>query len=401
MKRKEDVEVLEEREELFSEMIANGALNFDDTRRGSEGNFRHSLQEVLLVWLCGMICGFKTYRDIELYAELKIAFFRKFFPYEHGHPSRSTLSRVIAIINPAVMNDLMLATVANLRSAMPPVEMAEMQPIAIDGKTSCGLQATEENKDKLHMVSAFDTAGGITLAQEAVPEKSNEIIAIKNLLPSLAIAGRTITIDAMGTQKDITRIIRSGNGHYVLAVKENHPTMYHAIKNYFDDKDNLMKLEFYETYDKGHGRIEKRTCYATDKIAIWFEGEGWVDLQSTIMVKSERTINGITSSCTRYFISDLAPNPEQLLKVVRSHWAIESMHWTLDVTFNEDGRIHWNKTVAYNESIARRIVMNMLKGFRENFKTRAKTEKASYALLQKIMFADDNALESLLRGAFK
>lgn len=401
MKKREDIEVLEEREELFSEMIEKKVFNFEDKRREAEGNFRHSLQEVLLVWLCGMICGFKTYRDIEWYGELKISFFRRFFPYKHGRPSRSTISRVVAIIDPVAMNDLLVATVSNLRSTSQSVEPTETKPIAIDGKTNCGLQITEAIGDRLHMVSAFDTASGITLTQEVVPEKANEIIAIKNLLPSLAIAGRTITIDAMGTQKDITQIIRSGNGHYVLALKENHPVMYHAIKSYFDDKHNLAELESFETYDKGHGRLERRTCYATDKISIWFEGEGWVDLHSVIMVKAERTIDEKTSSCTRYFISDLAPNPEQLLKIIRSHWGIESMHWTLDITFGEDDRIHWNKTVALNESIARRIAMNMLKAFRETFKTPVKTEKASYALIQKVMFADDNELESLLRGTFK
>lgn len=119
------------------------------------------------------------------------------------------------------------------------------------------------------------------------------------------------------------------------------------------------------------------------------------------MINAECTIGEKTTHCTRYFITSLEPNAKQLLRAVRSHWSIESMHWTLDVTFNEDNRIIWNRIVAYNESIARRIVMNMLKGFRETFKTPVKTEKASYRLLQKVMFADDDSLEKLLRGTFK
>ncbi|HVW99846.1 MAG TPA: ISAs1 family transposase [Candidatus Babeliaceae bacterium] len=400
MKKQEDIEILEEREQLFSEMIANGALRFEDSRRSSGGNFRYSLQEVLLVWLCAMICGFKEYRDIEWYAGVKIDFFRRFFPYKYGRPSRSTISRVIAIINPEAMNNLLLATISNIRSERLS-ECIEAQPIALDGKTVCGLQATKENRTKLHIVSAFDTAGGITLAQAVVPEKSNEIIAIKSLLPSLAIEGRILTIDAIGTQKDVTQIIRSGGGHYILAVKKNQSGLYHAIEAYFANKDNLAKLKPYETFDKGHGRIERRVCYATDKATIWFEGEGWVDLKSVVMVKSTRTIDENSSSCIRYFITDLAANPEHLLHAIRAHWDIESMHWTLDVTFNEDTRILWNKTISYNEAIARRLVMNILRTFRETFRLRSKTEKVSYALLQKIMFAEDNKLESLLRGTFK
>lgn len=398
-KKADDLEAMEERKELFSEMISDGELDFTDSRRNSEGNFKHTLQEVLLVWLCGMICGFNTYRDMEWYGMLKVAFFKRFFPYKHGIPSKSTISRVIGIIDPIKMNDLLLATLSNVRSEKRCSDN-DLSIIAIDGKTNKGARVSTENKDRLHMVSAFDTDCGITLAQEVVPEKSNEIIAMKNLLSTIYIKDCTITIDAMGTQKEITKIIRERKAHYILATKENQKTLYHAIKAYFSDKNNLRNIECFCEYDKGHGRIEKRTCYVTNEVK-WFEGEDWTDLNSIIMINAERTIGEKTTRCTRYFITSLEPNAKQLLRAIRSHWGIESMHWTLDVTFNEDNRIIWNRIVAHNESIARRIVMNMLKGFRETFKTSVKTEKASYRLIQKVMFADDDSLEKLLRGTFK
>ena len=156
---------------------------------------------------------------------------------------------------------------------------------------------------------------------------------------------------------------------------------------------------YYQEYDKGHGRIEKRSCWAAK--CVWFKGEGWANLNSIVMVKTEITIKDKKSSCTRYFITKLKPNAELILKAIRAHWLIESMHWSLDVTFNEDSRIVWNRTIGFNEAIARRIAMNMLKEFRETYKTRVKTEKASYKLIQREMFIENDVLEGLLRKAFE
>lgn len=399
MSKKIDYEALTEREELFSEMVKNGTFSFEEKRRNSEGNFRHPLQEVLLVWLCGMICGFTTFEDIEWLGELKISFLKKFFPFKNGSPSKSTIARVIAIIDPSKMNDLLLATISNLQISKEPLG-AELETIAVDGKTHCGMQTLEENKQTLHTVSAFDTVRGITLAQETVPEKTNEITAIKALLKNLNIENRIITIDAIGTQKEIVQIIKEKKGHYLLAVKNNQKTLYQAILAFFADQNNLKNIEKHEEYDKGHGRIEKRTCYATDSVR-WFDGDGWIGLKSIVMMQSERTIKGQKTVCNRYFITDLPSHTKNLSKAIRSHWSIESMHWVLDMIFGEDDRILWNKTVAENETIARRLVMNVLKSFRDTFRRGKKTTLVSYGLIQKIMYADDDKLEVLLRGAFK
>src|SRR3990167_601619 len=290
IKKAEDLEALIEREELFQEMILRGAFSFEERRRDEEGNFRHTLPEVLLVWLAAMLCGIRGYRDMEWFANLKIDFLRRFYPYTYGPPSKSTILRVIALINPIAMNDLLLEVVANIERSAPAkiTEKHQLPTIALDGKTSCGLQVAGTDQSKLHVVSAFDTAAGITLMQEAVPDKSNEIVAIKSLLSKLDIEGKTITIDAMGAQREITGIICQNKGDYVLAVKDNQLILHQAIKSFFADRKNCDELTCHETYDKGHGRIERRTCYASSKAAAWFKGDDWFNLNTVVMVEAER-----------------------------------------------------------------------------------------------------------------
>ncbi len=395
-----DAEVLEEREELFSEMIQKGALSLEENRRIDSGNIRYSIQEILLVWFCGMICGFKKYEDIEYYAASKITFFRRFFEYKYGTPSKSTIARMVGTINPKELDQLLKATILNFPSKDTPAEEI-LEPIALDGKSNCGMQMTAENRRKVHMVSAYDTATGMTIAQQIVGDKSNEIVAIKSILPLLDINGRTITIDAMGTQKEIAKIIRAGNGNYVLAVKQNNKKLHQEIKGFFKDPNNQSFINVYEEKSSGHGRIETRTCCSSDKIQA-INTEGWVNLASIVMVKAERTIKGVTTICCRYFITNLVPNSINLSKSIRCHWGIESMHWLIDVTFGEDGRIVWSKTVAENESIARRIVLNVLKIFRETFRRKSTvTTKSAYSLIQMVMLMEDDRLEMVLRSTFK
>lgn len=394
-----DVDIIEEREELFKEMIKNGELNLDEIRRIECGNFKYSLQEVLLVWLCGIICGFKTYGAISWYGQKKIEFFKKFFPYENGCPSRSTIARVVGILNSAQLDQLLEATVKNAQNKEALLSN-DLSTIAIDGKTTRGMQITNENQQKLHMVSAFDTATGLILAQEVVSDKSNEIIAIKNLLPTMNIENKTITIDAMGTHKEITQIIRAQKGNYILPVKDNQKKLHQALQLYFNNPSNQKALNVFVSHNKGHGRIEKRTCYSTSNTESLDINE-WADLGSIIMVKSERTIGIKSSTFVHYFITNLIVNSEKLLRAIRAHWGVEAMHYLLDVTLDEDARIVWNKNIAENESIGRRIALNLLKQFRETYRLHSKTAKESYWLIQTILFYEDDKMEALLRSAFK
>ncbi len=201
-------------------------------------------------------------------------------------------------------------------------------------------------------------------------------------------------------QKDIVKIIREKKGNYILAIKDNQKTLHQAIQLCFNDSKNQASFNVAIDYNKGHGRTEKRTCYATNN-ARWFDGDGWIDLNSIVMIKSKRTIDGKTSTCVRYFITNLAPSAEKLLQAIRSHWAIESMHWIIDITLEEDSRIVWNKNVAENESIARCIALNLLKTFRDTYRLASKKAKEPLGLLQMILFSEDDQMKVLLKLAFK
>lgn len=402
MKKKiENIEILTERDELFNEMISNGTLKLEDPRRKNGGNIRYLLEEILLVWLCGLICELYTYTDIEWNAALKISFFRRFYPYKYGTPSRCTIARIIAVLNPKVLESLLRETIKNL----PKVSSGDaLETIAIDGKTNRGTQKTDDLQSALHVVSAFDTNQGITLAQEIVPAKRNEIIAIKTILPRLDIKDKTITIDAMGTQKDIAQMIRDQGANYILAVKENQKTVFLAVEVFFNKKENQEKFITYQETNNGHGRSEIRTCQAVGNVMDelpWLIHEGWADFQTIIKVTNQCTKKGITTLAIRYFMTNLAPDAEKLAHAIRSHWGIESMHWTIDVSFREDDRIVWNRNLAQNESTARRIILNMLKGFRETFKKPNSKNLPTFNLLRKILFQDQDMMESLLRSTFK
>ena len=223
-------------------------------------------------------------------------------------------------------------------------EVIEGQVVAIDGKTVRRSHDRRADKSAIHMVSAWASANRLVLGQIRVDDHSNEITAIPELLRTLDVSGCTVTIDAMGCQKEIAATITDQGADYVLALKQNQPQLHddvtemfdHAKQSRFSDLDH----RFSETVEKGHGRIEKRRCWAVsdpDYLDYVNDRNQWSELKSLITVESERTENGITSTQTRYYISSLPNDAHKLLSSVRTHWGIEnSVHWVLDVAFSED-----------------------------------------------------------------
>jgi predicted transposase YbfD/YdcC len=212
--------------------------------------------------------------------------------------------------------------------------------VSIDGKTMRG--STSGERPAVHMVSAWAGEKEIVLGQVAVEEKSNEITAIPKLLELLDIRGTTVSIDAMGCQKEIAASIRKGEADYVLAVKENQPTLYQDIKDYFEGMEGgqIRELpdDIWETgEERGHGRIEKREVRMVTDLS-WLEGKtGWKDLAALVQCRSYRTVQGETAQTDRYYISSAVLDARQMYERIRGHWSIENrLHWSLDVVFGED-----------------------------------------------------------------
>ena len=217
------------------------------------------------------------------------------------------------------------------------------------------------------MISAWATANHLVFAQIATEAKSNEITAIPALLEMLDLAGSTVSIDAMGCQRDIARAIIDCGGDYIFGLKGNHGTLHEDVKLFLDDAiDKGFKEtqhDFHKTVDGGHGRIETHSIWCTNQIEWLQDRSAWAGFRSIAVVESERTEKGKTTVERRYFISSHdGLDAEFMAKAIRGHWGIEnSLHWSLDVSFGEDDSRIRKAHGAENLSRLRRISLNLLK----------------------------------------
>lgn len=329
----------------------------------------YPLPEILLVVLCGSICGAQSWRDFVTFGEEKLDYLRRFLPFKNGIPSKNTFARVLSSLDPKTFKQCFIAWIQSFQLVLKEV-------IAIDGKSlrKSFDKATEQSA--IHMVSAFATSSKLVLGQEKVYEKSNEITAIPKLLDLLAIEGAIVSIDAMGTQKKIAKKIREKKADYVLSLKGNHSTLHDDIHLFLSTeieklhRDKSHKIvDQYEDHDKGHGRIEHRICYVTDHLDWLEQRVDWCDLKTIAMVESRVTSGDKTTTEQRYFISSLPANAKELAVAIRSHWAIEnSLHWVLDVTMGEDLSRVRKDHAPENMAMIRHIVLNLLRGAKSQFR---------------------------------
>lgn len=339
---------------------------FDDIEEMDDpraDNARHFLTDILVIAMLAVMSGLDDFPGIVEYSEDECDFLKTFLRLPHGIPSVSTFRRVFRLLKPSALLNVMQRWSGELAGTM------QGKQIAIDGKTLRRSFEQAWDKSGLHLVTAWCVEGGLVMAQQAVDEKSNEITAIPQLLKTLDIKGATITIDAMGTQTEIAAQIVKGGGDYVLAVKDNHPTLCDTIQRNMDDlileKFKDVPHVYHETTDGGHGRIDTRKIWATDQID-WLKRRGeWKNLTSVIVVESIRRLIGKneTQAHRRYFISSLpSDSGERFAKLIRNHWSIENtQHWTLDTAFNEDQSRVRKDHSDQNLAVLRRIALGLLR----------------------------------------
>lgn len=324
----------------------------------------HKLLDIIVLAVCGVLCGAEGWTDIEMFGKAKIEWFGKFLELPHGIPSHDTFGRVFGLLDAEAFQGCFLAWVKAVQG------VTKGQVIALDGKELRRSLDGHLGKKAIHMVSAWASANGLVLAQRKVDEKSNEITAIPELLKLLEIAGCIVTIDAMGCQTEIAKQIVAEQGDYVLAVKENQGHLYEDIAHLFrlatqEGNPRQYAHDYQRTVDKRHGRMEIRECW-TLSAPFYFPSvrnlAAWPGVQSLVMVRSERRLPGKTEIHDRYFISTLAPQAARLLQAVRSHWGIEnSVHWILDMVFNEDrSRIRKDHAPA-NLAVIRHMALNLIR----------------------------------------
>ena len=322
-----------------------------DPRRETQ-NKLHKLHDILMIVLCAVLSGVEDWVGMADFAEEKEAWLRGFLDLPNGIPSHDTLSDVLGRIDPPAFQ---AAFTAWATAALP--GLADEQ-ICVDGKAVRG--SRDGANPAVHVVSAFAGRARWVLAQQAVADKSNEITAIPDLLALLDLQGATVSIDAMGCQKAIARAVVDAGGDYVLALKDNHPTLCEDVRLWLDTEVTRSRLPVLETVEKDHGRIEIRRYALGDRIDGLEAKPDWAGLQAVGRVESTRIIGDQTSTECRYFLCSF-PERDRFATTVRSHWGIENQqHWILDVQFGEDACRTRKDHSAENLALMRRMALNLL-----------------------------------------
>lgn len=346
----------------------------------------YPLDEILLLVLCATLAAAEDFVEIRRWGTVNQAFLRRFLPYRDGVPSHDTLNDTINALDGELFATCFSEWVESLREAEPDI-------VAIDGKTSRRTHDRAKERNPLHLVSAWASRQRLVLGQQACEAKSNEITAIPLLLDRLALAGALVTIDAMGCQTKIAQKILDKGADYLLAIKENWPSLHAEIERYFDDAPDGA-LDRFETTDGEHGRIEVRR-HAVSHDVDWlltdrrFPGEPrFPGLKAIAMVEAEVERDGRTSRERRYYLCSTALDARLFARAVRCHWHIENrLHWVLDVVFHEDLNRLRSGQGPQNMATVRHMALNLLRSApdKHSLKVRRKSAAWDIAYLETII----------------
>jgi predicted transposase YbfD/YdcC len=347
----------------------------------------YPLINIVTIAVCAVIAGADDFVSIAAWGCQKRGWLATILDLSSGIPSHDRFNAIFAALDPAEFEKCLLNWITALH------EITSGQVVAIDGKTLRGSFDKASGKSAIHMVSAWATANHISLGQVVVDAKSNEITAIPKLLELLEISGSIVTIDAMGCQTAIAEAIVAKKADYVLAVKENQPTLYAGIESHFldhmDDDFARVKVSRHETQEHGHGRDEHRTYYVCDVPADLPGRERWKGLKRIGIAISDTVRGGKPVDDVRYYILSKRMSARSFGAAVRGHWGIESMHWQLDVTFGEDLCRTRNGRADANVSILRRMALSLLKNEKTakvGMKNKRLTAAWSDRYLEKVLF---------------
>jgi predicted transposase YbfD/YdcC len=350
-----------------------------DPRRQGE-NLKHRLVDLIVLGFCGVLAGCDDFVEIAEWAKGNEGFFRSFLELPHGIPAHDTFTRVFAMLKPAILQEVLLPWLLERRGV--PGDW-----IHLDGKTLRQTRRPTTKLKALHVVSAWAGQTGITLGQVAVDAKSNEITAMPQLLGLLDLRDKIVTTDAMGCQRAIAATIVEGGGDYLLAVKDNQPTLHAEIRAAFATAatPTARSTRLYTTEDQGHGRDEQRTVQVLPARGHLSAAQvaAWAGVLTVVMVTRvvwcEAT--GVESTEVSYFLSSLQPHARRIGTTIRGHWSIENgLHWVLDVVFREDARRLYDHTAAENVAFLNRLAVSLLRGDTAKGSMKVKRKRAGWQI---------------------
>jgi predicted transposase YbfD/YdcC len=334
-----------------------------DPRSFHAPNQRHELLAILVIAVCAVICGAEGWEDIEEYGKAQADWFAEILDLPNGIPGHDTFRRVLSRLDPDELTQCFVSWTTVLS------DLSGGEIVAIDGKTLRHSFDRAASTKAIHMVSAWAHRNRLVLGQVKVDDKSNEITAIPKLLKMLDLTGATVTIDAMGCQKEIAQVITEQGADYVLALKKNHSNLYEDVTLFLDDAQATdfaeIDHDYHETVDGDHGRIETRRYWITSDIDWLGAKASWANLQSLGLVESRREIGEKVEIERRYYLVSLPADGIRFGEAGRQHGGVENeLHWVLDVSFNEDACRIRKDQGAQTFSVLRHIALNLLK--REN-----------------------------------
>ncbi len=349
----------------------------------------YPLPEILLLVLCATLAGMEDFVEIVLWGKERLDFLRRFLPFERGIPSHDALNDVFNALDAELFQHCFVSWVETLRDTDPEL-------IAIDGKTSRRTHARSKGREPLHLVSAWASRQRLVLGQEAVADKSNEIVAIPLLLQRLELTGALVTIDAIGTQIEIAKIITERGGDYLLSLKANRPALLSEVETFFADPANAADWEACDTVDADHGRLEQRHHRVCHKVDWLFSDRRFPDerefpgLAMIAVVQTTTERGDKVEEEQRYYISSAKLDAKTFAKAVRDHWSVENrLHWVLDVVFHDDLARLRTGFGPQNMAVVKHMAMNLI---------RHPKDRHSLKNRRKLACLNSDYLESLIRN---
>jgi predicted transposase YbfD/YdcC len=362
----------------------------EDPRCG--GKVEHRLIDILVIAVCAVIAGAESWEDIALYGRSKAEWLGTFLALSNGIPAHDTFRRMFMLIDTGRFEACFEAWARSFGATL------DREVVAIDGKTIRGSFDRGRAQGPLHVISAWACNRGLVLGQRQVGDKSNEITAIPELLDVLDIKGGIVTLDAMGCQRAIATKILEKEADYLVTLKANQGKKFAAVQELCAAtcfSRSSIHRPLHDEFDDGHGRLVRRRVFVCADAAVLEPLRDWPGLKTVLAVESIRSVNGSgkTEAEIRYFLSSSADRPEILATAIRNHWQIEnSLHWVLDVTFNEDHCRIRDRNAAQNFSLLRKIAINLVR--------RHHASKASLKGRRKMAAWDNQYMEQVLTGIF-
>ena len=332
-----------------------------------------SIAEAISIVVLGSLCGFRNVSQIHQWAESEhvCEFLKEKFGIKHI-PCYYWLLVLLKMVKPDTLNQCLMKWAAQYL----PADRSQTT-ISLDGKTIRSTTGMKNIESPMHIISAQICELGITLASETVEAKSNEIPAVQELLKKLDIEGCMVVADALNCQKETAEVIIKGKGDYLLYAKGNQPSLEREIADYVQDETLRKGMDSAVQKEKNRNRIETRTAYTVSDISWLFGKEKWKNLACIGAIKTEIERNGRKTEEWNYYISSRKLTAAELLCHARMEWAVETMHWILDVHYSEDYCRVENKTIQQNLNMLRKFTISLIKQY--------KNRTASKRAMSKIM----------------